>query len=402
MVIIGLLGFSSGLPLLLTLSVLSYWLSQIGVEKSSIGLFALVSVPYSFKFLWSPFIDKLPIPVLSKKFGQRRAWALFCQAILMVAIIAMGFTNPEINPLHTAILALIVAFASASQDIVIDALRIELLQSNQQGAGAAMSVGGYRLGMLLAGGGSLIMSDFIGWPVIFAINGLFILFGMVAVYLCPEPDETPPKYKNLDEFWHFTIIEPFKDFFTHKNALLILIFIILYKYGDAFSGVMANPFYHELGFSGTEIGSITKFMGLIMTISGVFAGGYLVARLGILRALLIGGIIQAATNIFFVALAVVGYNLPLLVMAISTDNFAGGVGTAALVAYLSSLTNKSHTATQYALLTSMMASGRTFLSSGSGFVAEYMGWFNFFVLSIIMAIPALIILKYLGKNTDHA
>ncbi len=400
MLVIGALGFASGLPLLLTLSVLSYWLAKIGVDKTTIGLFALVSIPYSFKFCWSPIIDKVPLGIITKYFGQRRGWALLCQCILMLSIIALGQTDPHSHLEQTAILALIVAIASASQDIVIDAIRIEMLKENEQGAGAAMSVGGYRLGMLAAGGGSIILSDFINWDLIFFINSALVLIGVIAVLFADEYHQHIDKKQNFKQFMQYTIIEPFTDFFAKQGAVIILLFIVFYKYGDAFSGAMANPFYQEMGFSGLEIGATTKFMGLIMTLLGVFCGGIIVARFGIITALFLGGVFQALTNIFFVILANVGHDISLLNITIGTDNFTGGIGTAALVAYLSTLTNKHHTATQYAILSSFMASGRTILSSGSGFVASELGWTNFFILSIIMAIPALILLAIIKKYYD--
>lgn len=406
-ILVGFLGFSSGLPLLLTLSVMSYWLASLGIGKSAIGLFALVGVPYNLKFLWAPLIDKLPIPYVSERFGQRRAWAWLSQAALALAIVALGFSDPSTNIYVCAILALCVAFFSATQDVVLDALRIELLSTREQGGGAASFIGGYRLAMLAVGGGALVLSDYIVWPLVFCLLAMGLLVGALAVAYAREP--TPPKASSPDKaqqnppqkfrsFLQDAVIAPFQHFFTHRHAWIILLFVVLYKYGDAFGGVMANPFYLDLGFSGSEIGVITKIWGLGATLLGVFGGGVLVARYGIMPALLIGGILQATTNIFFIALATIGDSILLLTVAIAGDNFTGGIGTAALVAYLSHLCNVRHTATQYALLSSLAAVGRTFLSSGAGFAADAVGWVSFFGLTMLLAVPALWLCWFLYRS----
>ena len=397
--IIFFMGFSSGLPLLLTLSTLSYWLAKVGVDKTAIGLFALVGVPYSLKFLWAPIIDQARIPVLARLLGHRRSWALVTQAALIVAILALGSCDPAVDPWATAAAALAVAFFSASQDIVIDAYRIEILSDDEQGAGAASTQFGYRVGLLAAGAGALALSDFVGWFWVFAAMAALVLVGSVTVLLAPEPHRrwAAPERIDIRERLRIAVVGPLAEFMQRRGWLVILLFALLYKFGDAIGGVMANPFYVELGFTGTEIGSISKVLGLFATLLGVFVGGAMVARYGILWALVIGGVLQAATNLLFAVQAIVGHDLAMLAVTISTDSFTGGLGSAAFVAYLSSLCNKAFTGTQYALLTSLMAFGRTVLSSGGGWLADQMDWVSFFIITTGLAIPGLLLLAWLMR-----
>jgi len=401
-----LMGVASGLPLLLTLSTLSYWLSKVGVDKTTIGLFALVGIPYSFKFAWSPIIDQVRLPILARVLGRRRSWLVLIQAFLAVAIAVMGMTDPTVAPLTVAAAALAVAFFSASQDIVIDAYRIDILREEEQGAGAAVTQAGYRVGLLIAGAGAVALSDFIGWSAIFGMLAAVIVASMIVTLLAPEPPEpasgtqTSRRRYDVDGLlvWSKTaVIDPFVDFMQHRGWLIILAFVLLYKFGDAIGGVMANPFYNEIGFSGVEIASISKVFGVIATLVGTFAGGALVARLGLVKSLVIGGVLQAVTNLLFALLAVVGKDLTMLTVAIGADNFTGGLGSAAFVAYLSSLCNRAFTATQYALLTSLMAAGRTVLSSGGGWLADHTDWASFFVLTTLLAVPGLLLLFWLSR-----
>jgi PAT family beta-lactamase induction signal transducer AmpG len=400
-----LMGVASGLPLLLTLSTLSYWLSRVGVDKTTIGLFALVGIPYSFKFAWAPVIDHVRLPLLSL-LGRRRGWLLLIQACLAAAIVVMGMTDPTVAPLTVAAAAVAVAFFSASQDVVIDAYRIEILRDEEQGAGAAMTQAGYRVGLLISGAGAIALSDFIGWPAIFTMLAAVIIFSMIVTLLAPEPPERPPQAQRARTASQIELIvervkqaavDPFLDFMKRRGWLVILVFVLLYKFGDAIGGVTANPFYNELGFSGVEIASVTKVFGVIATVVGTFAGGALVAKIGLFRALVIGGILQAVTNLLFALLAVAGKDLTMLTVAIGADNFTGGLGSAAFVAYLSSLCNRAFTGTQYALLTSLMAAGRTILSSGGGWLADRMDWASFFVLTTLLAIPGLLLLFWLAR-----
>ena len=398
LILILLMGFSSGLPLLLTLSTLSYWLAKVGVDKTTIGLFALVGIPYSFKFVWAPLIDQYHLPVLAKLFGHRRSWALVTQAGLIAAILFMGGTDPAVDPWWTALGALLVAFFSASQDIVIDAYRIEILEEEEQGAGAAMTQAGYRIGIIVAGAGVIALSDFIGWPAIFTMLAGSVLIGSIAVILAPEPEVLRASTEgNFTERLQVAVVQPFQDFLTRPSWLVILLFVLLYKFGDAIGGTMANPFYVEMGFTGVEIASVSKVFGVVATMVGVFAGGALVFRLGILKALVIGGILQAVTNLLFALQAVLGHEIAMLFVAIGADNFTGGLGSAAFVAYLSRLCNTAFTGTQYALLTSFMAMGRTVLSSGSGWLAEQLDWVIFFIATTGLAVPGLVILYWMVR-----
>jgi PAT family beta-lactamase induction signal transducer AmpG len=398
-IIILVMGFASGLPLLLTLSTLSYWLSKVGVDKTTIGLFTLVGIPYTLKFAWSPIIDHLRLPLIGR-IGRRKSWLFLCQAGLVVVIFLMGRTDPTIDPEITAILAILVAFFSASQDIVIDAYRIEILRDDEQGAGAGTTQVGYRIGMLLAGAGVTAMSDFIDWPTIFAILAIAAALCAAFTLFVPEPQRRgieSSDRKSYAAWLNQAVVRPFADFMGRRGWVVILLFILLYKYGDAFGGAMANPFYVELGFTGTEIAAISKLYGVIATLVGGVLGGVIVARYGLFRTLLVGGILQAVTNLLFSYLAMKGNDLLWLGVAITADNLAGGVAAAALVAYLSGLCNVAFTATQYALFSSFMAQGRTILSSGSGWFADHLDWVTFWALTTVMAIPGILLLFWIAK-----
>lgn len=399
-IIILVMGFASGLPLLLTLSTLSYWLAKVGVDKTTIGLFTLVGIPYTLKFAWSPIIDHLRLPLLGRM-GRRKSWLFLCQVGLVIVIILMGRTDPTIDPELTAILAILVAFFSASQDIVIDAYRIEILDDKEQGAGAGTTQVGYRIGMLLAGAGATAMSDFIDWPTIFAVLAAAAVFCALFTLFVPEPpirvDESGKAQLTYLNLLNQAAVRPFADFMGRRGWVVILLFILFYKYGDAFGGAMANPFYVELGFTGTEIAAMSKVYGVIATLVGGVLGGLIVARYGLFRTLLTGGVLQAVTNLLFSYLALKGNDLLWLGVAITADNLAGGVAAAALVAYLSGLCNVAFTATQYALFSSFMAQGRTILSSGSGWFADNLDWATFWALTTLMAIPGLLLLFWIAR-----
>jgi len=406
--LIFLMGFSSGLPLLLTLSTLTYWLSTLGVDKTEIGLFLLTGLPYSFKFLWAPVMDRVALPLLTPRLGRRRSWALVSQAGLIVAILALGATDPTVNPWSTACAALVIAFLSASQDIAIDAYRIEVLAEHEQGAGAASTQYGYRIGLLAAGAGAIALSDFLGWFWVFAAMAGLVSIGMATVLAAPrtaadeafagEPAGGDRGLAAARAWLEKAVLDPLADFLGRPGWAVILGFILLYKFGDAIGGSMANPFYHEMGFDGVEIASVTKVFGLAATLAGIFAGGLAVARMGILRALVIGGILQALANLLFAVQALLGHDIAMLAVSIGVDNFTGGLGSAAFVAYLSSLCNVAFTGTQYALLTSLMAAGRTALSSGGGWLADQVDWVTFFVLTTGLAIPGLLLLWLLLRR----
>lgn len=396
MLAILLMGFASGLPLLLTTSTLSYWLAKRGVDKTAIGLFALVGLPYSLKFLWAPALDFVRVPWLSERLGRRRAWTLVAQALLVLTILGMGATDPARAPFVTALLALAVAFCSATQDVAIDAYRIEVLRDFEQGAGAAATQSGYRIGLLAAGAGAIALSDFIAWPMVFTILAALIGVGAIAVLIAPEP-HAHTDVPVVD--WKHAFLDPLRDLASRDHAAAIVAFALLYKFGDAIAGAMANPFYVELGFSGVEIASVTKVFGIVANLVGVIAGGVLVARAGIFRALLIGGVLQAATNLLFAVQAQVGHEIAMLAVAIGADGFTGGLASSAFVAYLSGLCRTGMSATQFALLTSLMATGRTVLASGSGWLADATDWTTFFVATTLLAIPGLLLLVTLRTPT---
>jgi len=422
------LGFSSGLPLLLVFSTLSAWLKEAGVSKTTIGFVSLVSTAYSLKFLWSPLVDRISVPLLGR-LGRRRGWMLLTQLVLMGAIAGMAGTDPStLDGLRVTILwAVVVAFASATQDIAIDAYRVEILPRHELGAGAASLVTGYRIGMLAAGAGSLFIAHYQSWEWAYLTMAALMAVGMIAVLVNPEPPQRrspesiereeralaflrkighlPRLLRDWLGFLYGGVVCPFADFMRRPAWWLILLFVALYKYGDALLGVMANPFYLEMGFSKAEIAAISKGFGLAMTLIGTALGGALVARLGILRALLIGGVLQAFSNLVFVAQAIAGHSIPMLVATIGIENLTGGIGTAAFVAYLASLCNVAYTATQYALLSSFMSFGRTLFASGGGWLADQVSWVSFFLISTAAAIPGLVLLLWLMrvyKPSDQA
>ncbi len=398
LIIIFLMGFASGLPFLLSAATLSIWLTEAGVSLTAIGLFALVGTPYNLKFVWAPLIDRVPLPWLSIRLGRRRAWMILIQLGLMASIIALGLSRPASSPAVTAFLALCVAFFSASQDIVIDAYRIEILDEDQQGAGAAMTQAGYRFGLLASGAGALYLATYMAWSQVYAVMAALLLVGFVTALCAPAPKEerAPANAAAGPRHWlRATIVEPFVEFFQRNNpgvALVILTFILLYKFGDAFAGVMANPFYIKVGFSKMEIANVSKIFGVIATLSGVFAGGLIVKRYGILRSLLYCGLLQMLSNLMFAAQATIGADVRFLFLTIGIENLSGGMGSAAFVAYLSVLCNTAYTGTQYALFTSFMAFGRTWLSASSGWIADQTDWVTFFVISTFVAVPGLLLL----------
>ncbi len=407
LIVVLLLGFVSGLPLLLSFGTLSAWLRESDIDRSAIGLFSLVGLPYALKPLWAPFLDGIKLPIVGRLFGRRRSWILVTQFLLMFSIGGLAFCDPINTPVLMAILAVLVAFFSASQDIVIDAYRIETLSDSEQGIGAAMVTYGYRVGMLVAGAGTLVLADHWGWTQAYLIMASLIVVGIATIALSPEPifdwdadlsetllEKGQPSSVILNWFSCY-VVAPFSEFTTRPGWLIILLFVITFKLGDAFLSVMTNPFYIDLGFTKTEIAEVTKLFGVVALAVGLFIGGFLIQKIGLLPALLVTGILQAISNIFFAFQAVAGYDLGVLTLTIAIENITGGMGTAAFVAYLSNLTNVSFTATQYALLSALMALGRNLLSSPSGYVVDLIGWFDFFIFSIGVAVPGLLCLLIL-------
>jgi MFS transporter, PAT family, beta-lactamase induction signal transducer AmpG len=405
LVAVLLMGFSSGLPLALTFATLSFRLAEIGVSRTAIGLFALVGVPYSVKFLWSPLIDRMAIPLMTARLGRRRGWALAIQPPLALAILGLGLVDPRAAPGLAALLALLVAFLSASQDIVIDAYRIELLTADEQGAGAAATQWGYRFGMLAASAGALYAASFAGWRFSYGLMAALMLVGMVTVWFTPEPAAGIPTetahgigaFARFAEWLERAVAAPFRDMLGREGALAILAFVVLYKFGDALAATMSNPLYVSLGFTKVELANIAKIYGFAASLAGLALGGVVVFRLGVMRALLVCGVLQMLSNLMYAMQVWAGHDQLALALTIGVENLTGGMGSAAFVAYLSGLCNIAFTATQYALLSSLAAVGRTTLSSSGGALADAFGWIHFFVLATAACLPGLILLMWLMR-----
>jgi PAT family beta-lactamase induction signal transducer AmpG len=399
------MGFASGLPLALSGATLAFRMAELGVNLTTIGLFALVGTAYSLKFLWSPVIDRLPLPVLTRLFGRRRGWALLIQVLLALAIVWLGSIDPRADPWTTALAAAVVAFLSASQDIVIDAYRIELLKADEQGAGAAATQWGYRIGMLASGAGALYAAEFAGWTFAYALMAALVSVGMLTVLFTIEPPGSalPPlpgrtRAERVANWFQTAVVGPFADFTTRPNWLLILVFVVLYKFGDALAGVMATPFYVATGFTRIEVANVSKIFGVLATMAGVGVGGIVVYRLGHYRSLLVCGLAQMLSNLMYVLQALVGNDVTLLAATIGIENFSGGLGSAAFVAYLSGLCNVNFTATQYALLSSLATVGRTNLSAWGGWLASQLGWAPFFAVTTLAALPGLLLILVLMRR----
>ena len=400
------LGFASGLPLLLTFSTLSAWFAKAGVSKATIGAFALVGTPYAFKFLWSPLIDRLPPPI---PIGRRRGWGIPIQLALIAATLALGSCDPKVALARMAALAILVAFLSASQDVVIDAYRVEILTPDQQGPGAAMIQTGYRLAMLVSGAGALIIAARYGWFAAYATMAALLGVGMLVFIFGPEPTIPPEAQPHTDsrgfdavrEWFATAVAGPFADFMQRPMWLAIIIFIVGYKLGEAMAGVMAMPLYISLGFSLNEIAAVSKLVGFFATVAGAIVGGLVTTRLGVMRALIICGVLQSAGNLFYVLQVVGGHRLDYLAMCVAAENLTSAMAGTALVAYLSNLCSPSFTATQYALLSSLAAVGRTMVASSGGVLADKLGWVPFFLLTTVATIPALLLLIWISRRNPE-
>ncbi|MBX9825273.1 MAG: MFS transporter [Xanthobacteraceae bacterium] len=412
--IVLFLGFSAGLPLALSGSTLSVWMREAGVDLGTIGLFTLVGTPYTIKFLWAPAVDALDVPVLSAWLGRRRGWLVLSQLLMMAAIILLALCNPKISPWYLVFgAALLVAAASATQDIVIDAFRIESLDTSEQAAGMASYVAAYRVGMLVSTAGALFIvtgfEDFgfgkdLAWSLGYVTMAAFVGIGVVTALLATEPARSAPvsaeheKHAADNPLLRVmqTAISAFSEFLTREMALVALAFVILYKFCDAFAGAMTTPFVIDLGFTRNDYAAIVKGVGLAATLIGGFAGGFVARAYPLATSLWIGAFLQMASNLVFTGLAFAGQSYWALTAAIIAENFTGAIGTVIFVAYLSALCQSPlHTATQYALLTALSAVGRTYLSSGAGFFAEAAGWIWFFTLSALTALPSLALLWWL-------
>lgn len=380
--VITLLGFASGLPLALTGGTLQAWMAVDGVDIRTIGIFTLVGLPYTIKFLWSPIMDRFAPPI----FGRRRGWIIITQICLAIGISLMAFSSPKNGTYLLGILALTVAFASASQDIVIDAYRTDILREKERGAGAAVFVMGYRIAMLVSGALALVLSDRIGWQNTYLLMAGIMLLGIVSALIGPEPDQKVNPPKDLQE----AVWGPLKDYFSRKAAISLLILIILYKLGDAYAGTLTTAFLIKgIGFSPTDVGTINKGLGLVSLIVGAIFGGALMARLGLFSSLLLFGLLQAVSNLSFMALAWIGKSYGMLIFAVAFENISGGMGTSAFISLLMTICNQRYSATQYALLSSIAALGRIFIAPTSGFIVQSTGWPTFFFITTIAALPGL-------------
>ncbi|MBX9711654.1 MAG: MFS transporter [Xanthobacteraceae bacterium] len=411
--IVMLLGFSSGLPLALSGSTLLVWMRESGVDLGTIGLFALVGTPYTLKFLWAPLTDALHVPILTRLLGRRRGWLVFSQILLIVAIILLALTDPARSPFYVALGALLVATTSATQDIVVDAFRVESLPESEQAAGMASYVAAYRIGALLSTAGALfLVSAFQGtglprlsaWMWGYIAMAAFVLIGMIAALIATEPEQSHRAEQTTSGETALTRVTraaagAFSEFLTRKDAIAVLVFVVLFKFTDAFSGTMTAPFVIDLGFSRNDYAAIVKGVGLAATLTGGFAGGFLANRYSLATSLWIGGLLQAVANLSFSWLALAGVNQWALAFAITAENFTSAIGTVMFVAYLSALCKSPlHTATQYALLTALAAVGRTYLSSGAGYVAKATGWPLFFAICMLVAVPSLMVLAWLQRR----
>jgi len=391
MLLMLVLGFASGMPLALTSSTLAAWMVTEGVDIKTIGIFSLVGLPYAFKFLWSPLLDRYVPPFL----GRRRGWMLITQLALIVTIATMGFFSPASRPLTVALWAVALAFFSASQDIVLDAYRTEYLAPDERGAGAGIWIMGYRLALLVSGALALILSDHISWRSVYIIMGLVMSGGVIATFLCPDPARDRPRQQPATppQSLREAVVQPFVEFFRRPGAVEILLFVILYKLGDVAAAQMTTPFIlQHIGFSRTELGAIFKGFGMAATILGGIIGGALMTKWELRRSLLIFGILQGVSTISFVLLEFTGRRLWALSVVIGVENITGGMGTAAYTALLMGLCNTRFTATQYALLSSLMAVSRYLTGAPTGFLVVAVGWVWFFVICTALAIPGLLLL----------
>jgi PAT family beta-lactamase induction signal transducer AmpG len=391
--VVCLLGFSSGLPLALTSGTLQAWMTVSGVDLATIGIFTLVGIPYTWKFLWAPFMDRYVPPFL----GRRRGWIAAMQMLLGLGIAVMGALDPATMPWALAALALMVAFVSASQDVVFDAYRADVLRPAERGIGAAVSVLGYRLAMLVSGALALILSDQIGWQNTYWIMALLMIAAIGATLFGPEPEVEVKPPKTLTE----AVVEPLREFFSRHGAWGLLLLIVLYKLGDAFAGSLTTAFLiRGVEFTPTEVGAINKGMGLAATLVGVMFGGVLMAKLGLYRSLLAFGILQALSNLTFMWLASIGKDYGVMILAVGFENLAGGMGTAAFVALLMAICDKRFTASQFALLSALAAVGRVYVGPASGYMVEAIGWTTFFGFTFLVAIPGLLLLFAMRRTIE--
>ncbi|OGW25008.1 MAG: AmpG family muropeptide MFS transporter [Nitrospirae bacterium GWC2_42_7] len=384
MLVALLMGFSCGLPLLLTGSLLQAWMVKEGIDLTYIGMMSLVGIPYTIKFFWAPFLDRFTLPFL----GRRRGWMLIAQIALAVSIGVLGYSNPAANPWMLVLAALLVTFFSASQDIVVDAYRREDLSDEDLGLGSSLYINGYRIGMLLASGGGLFLADHIPFQMVYMIMAGCMIPGIATTLLTPETSSGFGAPKTMKE----AVFGPIVEYFSRPSALWILAFILFYKIGDSMASAISTPFYLDIGFSMSEISAVVKAFGLFATIAGSLIGGVMMIWLGINRSLWIFGVLQAVSTAGFAFLSSIGHSVTALSAVIAFENLSGGMGTSAYAAFMASITNKKFTATQYALLSSLMGIPRVIASAPTGFLAKHMGWWWFFVFCTLIALPGMLLL----------
>ncbi len=429
------LGFSAGLPLLLILGTLSFWLREAGIDRSTIGYFSWIGLAYGFKWMWSPLVDRLSLPLLTQLLGRRRAWILLSQVLITIALVGMANTDPLENLTHMVFFALAVAFASATQDIALDAYRIEAVALRLQGAMAATYQAGYRLAMILASAGVLWIAaavdpsettyDYSPWRTAYLVMAASMAVGIITTLIIREPEvpvtrlisENEDHAKRAIAHWNLNeqltqilawlygaIVAPFRDFIVrhHQRALLILALIAVYRISDVVMGVMSNPFYVDMGYTKDEVATVSKVYGVIMTIVGAALGGVLIAKIGIMRTLFLGAVLSAATNLLFVWLAGRGHDVAGLVFTISADNLSAGIATSAFIAYLSGLTNSAYSATQYALFSSVMLLLPKFIAGFSGNFVDTYGYASFFTATALLGLPVLVLVWLAGQEKFKA
>jgi len=403
------LGFSSGFPYLLVFGTLTFWLNDLDISFKLIGAFSLVKIPYSLKWIWSPLLDSIKLPFLCK-LGRRRSWALLIQILLFFALLTMAFTNPEKHTLHMAIYAFTASFLAASQDIVLDAYRVESFEKepDRQASGVAVYVLGYRIGLIFSGAGAIYLASKYSWTEVYLIMTAGIFIGMFAIFFASEPQKYHYKKYHFNlragqKFFKNSVIVPFKDFMQKKYWAWILFFIFTYRLSNAYFAPMTFPFYSFLGFSKEEIASVTKIYGMAAAILGGLAGGIIVSKIGLKKSLIYFGVTQCLTTFLFALLAFYEHNMPLFIFIITLENFSSGLATTALVAYISSLCNKLYTATQYALLSSVISLSRDIFASTSGMLLEFISkyvlfeqisWMKFFIICGFLSLPSIFVILF--------
>ncbi len=414
------LGFSAGLPLLLVLGTLSFRLREAGIDRSTIGFLSWVGLVYGFKWMWAPLVDRLPLPLLTKLLGRRRSWLMFAQCLVIAGLIGMGWCDPQLNLESVVWFALLVAFGSATQDIALDAFRIESADTQHQAALAATYQTGYRLAMIWAGAGVLWVAarasvmpvapadvvasvyQHLAWQTAYWVMAASMGVGSLTVLFSAEPVSIDlPPARNAKEWLQSALVEPFADFIRRYQwqAVIILLLIAIYRISDVVMGIMANPFYVDMGYTKDEVAAVSKVFGVIMTLVGAFIGGVLSMRLGVMRILMLGAVLSAATNLLFAWLAGVGHDVTALIWVVSADNLASGIASAAFIAYLSGLTNVNYSATQYALFSSMMLLAPKWLAGFSGVYVDAHGYAAFFNSTALLGVPVLLLVWLAARQS---